>query len=344
MQAIRKLAASPGFAIADVASPSPKPGEVLIAVEAAGLCGTDLHIADWTPGYEGMTAHMPVTLGHEFAGRVLAGSSAFVGRRVVVRPSTVCAECEDCASARHDRCNKRRGIGIHRNGGFASLAVAPEENCLVVDEALDPEIAALTEPLTVAMEAIRRSGLEEGERLLIIGPGPIGALAALAAAELSPATVVVAGRNDDHRLATLRSLGLTHVFDTAEQDLAARLLSAGVPRQFERVIEAAGSTEAIMLGLRHLAPGGVLTVAGIHGRTVDVDLTALVRASQEIRGSYRAPVTLWPMAIELLQRKPERFRRLITHRLQLQKADEAFAVMRRREAMKVIFTPKAQAS
>ncbi len=343
MIAIRKCATAPGIAFAPAPQPRPAKGEVLIAVEAAGLCGTDLHIADWTPGYESMAANLPVTLGHEFAGRVIEGPSSWLKRRVVVRPSTVCDSCVECGDRRHDLCRQRRGIGIHRNGGFAAFAAVPEHNCIPVDESLEAEVAALAEPLTVAMEAIRRSGLREGERLLIIGPGPIGALAALAAEPLHPEYIVIAGRGDGARLGVLHSVGFTHAFDTADADLSAQLAAASLPSRFERVIEAAGSGAAVATGLRHLAPGGVLTIAGIHASPMQIDLTILVRSGQEVRGSYRAPVGVWHDAIALLQAAPERFRRLITHRHAMGEAEEAFGAMRRREALKVMLRPESGA-
>jgi threonine 3-dehydrogenase len=341
MRAIRKLTAEPGFELLSTIVPSPQHGEALIAVEAAGLCGTDLHIADWTPGYESMAAGLPVTLGHEFAGRVIAGASSLLNRLVVVRPSTVCVDCNACGAMRHDHCSKRRGIGIHRDGGFSSFVAVPEENCLVIDNGLDAEVAALAEPLTVAMEAVRRSGLKQGENLLIIGPGPIGALTALAAEDLMPRSIAVVGRDDGLRLNQLQQLGIGHVFDIAKGELSDELASAGLPQRFDRVVEASGSAAAVELGLKHLMPGGVLTIAGIHARPVAIDLTALVRSNQDVRGSYRAPVSVWPEALSLLSRQPERFRRLITHRFNFDNATEAFAAMRRREAMKVIFKPEA---
>jgi threonine 3-dehydrogenase len=343
MTAIRKVVPARGFDICEIPVPEAASGEVFVAVEAAGLCGTDLHIVDWTLGYESMTGAMPVTLGHEFAGRAIDGPPGLRGRRVVVRPSTVCAACVACGKRRHDDCSKRRGIGIHRNGGFAPFAIAPADNCIPVDEDLDAEIAALTEPLTVGIEAVRRSGLASGERLLIIGPGPIGAMAAMAAKAIGPAAIVIAGRNDHARLAVLRRAGFLQTFDTADRDLGSQLAEAGIPARFERVIEAAGSAAAVVIGLDMLAPGGVLTVAGIHTNLVEIDLTALVRKGLDLRGSYRAAVGDWPEAIALLQSQPEHFRSLITHRCALSSANEAFAAMRRREAMKVMFMPETAA-
>lgn len=322
MLALRKTSAAEGPRLEQVAEPTPAGGEALVAVEAAGICGTDLHIADGSPGYESMASALPVTLGHEFAGRVVAGRAALLSR-VVVRPSVICGVCEDCAKGSEDHCRRRRGIGIHRQGGFAALAVVPARNCVALPDALDAELAALVEPMTVAAHAVAQAGIGAGSDVLVLGPGPIGLGAAIFAAEAG-AEVSVRGRDDAPRLALARGLGFE---------------AGGEETRFDAVIEAAGSPEAAADGLRHLRPGGRLVIAGIHARPASIDLTALVRAEHAIIGSYRAPVAAWPRTIAAIAARPERFRALITHRLPLAAALEGFEAMRSRAACKVMLTP-----
>jgi threonine 3-dehydrogenase len=345
MLALRKETPAPGITLKDVAPPRElAQGEVLIAVEAAGICGTDLHIAEWTTGYESMTRAMPVTLGHEFAGRVVGGASALHGRRVVVRPSVVCGRCAACGSGNSDACRTRTGIGIGRDGGFAAHVIVPEANCLSLPDGLEFELAALTEPLTVAAEALRRATLQPKQRLLVLGPGPIGLMIALLAQDLGLESIVLAGRGDAARLAVAATLGVTHTLDIADKPLADALTAQRLGHEFDAVIEATGAGPAVTSALGVLKPDGVLVVCGIHAGPVPIDLVRLVRGSHDIRGSYRALPALWPEIVDRIARAPERFRPLITHRLVLADALAGFDLMRERAAAKVMLFPNGRSS
>lgn len=334
MLAIRKATPEPGLVCHEVEAPGiGRDDEVLIRVEAAGICGTDLHIADWTAGYEAMASAMPVTLGHEFAGRVERGPSDWLGRRAVVRPSVTCGHCEGCRQRGEDGCTARTGIGIRRDGGFASLASVPARNCVAVPDGLDPELAALTEPMTVAAQAVARAGTVEGKRVLVLGPGPIGLGVALFAERAGAAALTIAGRDDAARLACARALGFDDSRDAVADD------EPLTPAGFDVVFEATGVPEVASAAQRLLAPGGVLVICGIHARPASFDLTAMVRLEQSVVGSYRAPVARWDEVVAAIAAAPERFRKLISHRLPLGEALDGFALMRSRAAIKVMLKP-----
>lgn len=344
MLALRKLAPEPGLALREVPEPpAPGPGEVTIRVAAAGICGTDLHVADWTAGYAAMASAMPVTLGHEFMGTIAhlgAGISGLrVGDRVVVRPSVVCGHCEPCRSGRSEDCVTRRGIGIMRDGGFAALAIVPAENCLAVPDALPDALAALTEPMTVSAEAVDTAGVKPGDAVLIIGPGTIGQGAALFAEAAGAARVVVAGRDDKARLATLRELGVPDVVDTAGSSLREALEGAGLPLSYHVIIEATGVPSIVGEALDLLALRGVLAICGIHARPASIDLTALVRRHQQVRGSYRAPLATWPRVIRYLTENAGRVSKMVSAERPLIDALDAFAQARSRSASKIILRP-----
>ncbi|MDP3408512.1 zinc-binding dehydrogenase [Bosea sp. (in: a-proteobacteria)] len=344
MLALRKLAPTPGIALCDAPEPgAPGPGEVLLAIGAAGICGTDLHIADWTAGYEAMTAAMPVTLGHEFSGRVVAAgagvSALAVGTRVVARPSVVCGVCASCRGGRSQDCMARTGMGVGCNGGFAAQVVAPAENCVAVPDGLDDALAALTEPMTVCAEAVDTAGVQPGDTVLVIGPGTIGQGIALFAQAAGAARVVIAGRDDAARLATLRALGFPDTVDTAGRSLSGALAAAGLPSRFDVVIEAAGVPALVPEALELLALRGVLTICGIHARPAMIDLTKLVRRHQQIRGSYRAPLETWPRVIAFLAADPQRMRLLISEAVPLADAVAAFARAKSRTASKIMLLP-----
>ncbi len=339
MLALRKVAAAPGIALVGTARPRPAAGEVLLRMEAAGICGTDIHIAEWTPGYESMASCLPVTLGHEAAGIVIEGPDAWLGRRAVLRPSVLCGRCEACLSGRSGSCRARRGIGIHRSGAFASEIVVPEANLVAVPEDIDAELAALTEPLTVSHEAARNAAIEPGDRVLVVGPGPIGLAAAHFARKAGARRVVVAGRRDEPRLACARAMGFADCLDTADAGLTRSLADAGLPAEHDAVIEATGVAALVPELISLLAPFGRLVIAGIHAAPAQVDLTALVRRHQRIVGSYRAPLSAWPEVLAALADDGEVLRRLVSHRLPLSRIGEGFMAMASRQAVKVMVTP-----
>lgn len=344
MLALRKHAPEPGLSLCVTDEPgAPGPGEALLSVSAAGICGTDLHIADWTAGYESMAAAMPVTLGHEFAGHVVAIGEGVaglaVGARVVVRPSTVCGHCEQCAGGHREDCVRRTGIGVGRNGGFAARVVVPAENCVALPDGLDDGLAALTEPMTVCAEAVDTAGVEPGDTVLIIGPGTIGQGIALFAQAAGAARIVIAGRDDAARLATLNALGFQDTVDSVGTSLTGALAAAGLPLAYDVIIEAAGVPALVPEALELLALRGVLTICGIHAKPASIDLTRLVRRHQQIRGSYRAPLATWPLVIAFLAADPRRMALLIGERAPLSDAVAAFARAKSRSAAKILLLP-----
>ncbi|MCX7685201.1 MAG: alcohol dehydrogenase catalytic domain-containing protein [Acetobacteraceae bacterium] len=339
MLALRKPHPAPGLLLCEVPEPTPAPGEVLLRVHAVGICGTDLHIADWTAGYGHMAAYMPVTLGHEAAGEIVVLGEGVqgcaVGARVTFRPSTACGRCAACGSGRPEDCADRRGIGIHRDGAFAAFVSVPAANCLLLPAGVDTELGALAEPLSVGLHAADLAAARPGARVLVLGPGPIGLAAALFAAQAG-AEVVVAGRGDAARLALAREAFGLKAVDSLE--CAPTSVFAGYP-PFDAVIEAAGAAAAVADGLALLRPGGVLVVAGIHSAPVGLDLTRLVRAELRVQGTYRAPAGDWQRVLAALARDGERLRRLITHRLPLAAAERGFALARAGQACKVLLLP-----
>lgn len=345
MLALRKTSTLAGLGLWHISPPAAvEEDDVVLTVEAAGICGSDLHIEESAPSYDFMASALPVTIGHEFCARVLEparnGQGPARGQRVVVRPSVVCGVCAACTSGAEDDCTNRTGIGVRRDGAFAVQVVVPARNCLAVPAGVSPTLAALAEPLSVGLQAASRAGVERGQRVLVIGPGTIGQAAALFAREAGAAEVVVAGRDDEPRLSVLRRMGFDALVDSAGHgSLRAALEAAGRPLVYDAVIEASGAAPMVAQGLDLLRPGGVLCACGIPGAPVPVDLAALVRRNHQIRGSYRAPPAQWPRVLAFIAAHPEWLEPMVTHRLPLSDALEGFALSRSRQASKVVLMP-----
>lgn len=341
MLAIQKVAPGFGLAAAEVAMPDLLPGEVLVEVRAAGICGSDLHVYEWTSSYEWMQPLMPLTIGHEFAGRIAATAPDVdrlgIGQRVTVWPSIPCTRCQACLEGQPENCFDKTTIGLTRAGAFANFVSAPAGNCFVLPDAVDDELAALTEPLCVGARAVEVGEIRLGQTAVVLGAGMIGLAIALMA-RLAGASVIVVGLGDATRLTCASALGFEHTVDLETESLAAAV-GRIVGGKVDRVFEATGAGSSIKDGLAVLKRGGVMVTTGIHARPVEINLTDLVRNKHQIRGSHGAVRSTWHTVIALLAQSGEAFRPLITHRLPLSQTVDGFELARSKAAMKVMLRP-----
>ena len=234
---------------------------------------------------------------------------------------------------------RRSGIGIFRDGGFCQEMVAPLRNCVPISAEMPSAHAALTEPLTVAHEAVRNAALQPNDPVLVLGPGPIGLGAALFAREAG-AKVILVGRDDAARLEIGRRLGFFCAIDTGNRPLVEALAAEGAPARFAAIIEATGVPAVLAAALPLMAPRGRMVVAGIHPGPAEIDVTRMVREHQSLTGTYRAPVSTWPVVIAWIARNPDLAETLISARLPLGRIEEGFAMMRQRAVAKVIIEPE----
>lgn len=299
MQALRTLRAADGGEPVDMPIPEPlSPDEVLVRVIATGVAGSDLQVDEWTPSQAFMTDGLPVALGHEFVGRIETGPQR--GRRVLVRPSVACGRCIACVQGRHDDCEHRSSIALMRDGTFDPWVRVPLRNCVPIPATLSDELAALAEPMSIAMQALRVAGPVRGARVLVIGPGLVGQSIAVLARRGGAAQVVVSGFGDAARFGVLRRMGFAALVNMAEGDLAALAAPFTGGAEFDLVIEATGVPETIHDALPLLRRDGVVVVTGIHARPLQLDLTRLVRRQHQVRGSFRPAEADWAQTMLLL--------------------------------------------
>jgi len=342
MLALQKIRAEAGVALAQTSDPgAPAPHELLIKIAATGICGTDLHLDHWAEGFRFIAPLLPVTLGHEFTGDVIAvggQTSGFAaGDRVVVQPALSCGTCTYCAAGHHNDCLNRVGLGMQVSGGFASHVRAPAKHCLHIPAAIDAELGALIEPLTTSAHAVALAEITPGTRAIVFGPGPIGQGAAIFARKAG-ADVTVVGHGDTARLATLRALGFGSLIDLAEPGGQARL-TALAGAGFDVAIEASGAPPVINTGLASLRPYGTFILAGMPERQASLDVMLIVRGRHKMIGCSRAPDSAWHTVIEALAEDPEGFRPMITHRLPLTEALAGFELAHSKTASKVLLFP-----
>lgn len=342
MLALQKTRDDRGLELRDIpAPPPPGLGQVLIEVAATGICGSDLSIDSWGASYSAfMTKMLPVTLGHETAGTVIAvgpgAGDTKIGDRVVVNPAIACGTCAACLDDDPVGCVDRQALGMVIDGAFARQFLAPAAYLFKLPDNVPLELGALVEPLSVGAHALRVSGMKAGDRVLVFGPGPIGQGVAALARAFGAKEVALVGMNDAPRFDVLRSMGLDHLYDMAVDGDADRLkASAG----YDVVIDAAGVPSVINQGLGLLRSEGVLAVAGMSEKPAELDLLKLVKNRLQIRGVSRIPPSIWPVVIDALAADPASFAPLVTHRMKLSSALEAFEMCRKGEASKVLLIP-----
>jgi L-iditol 2-dehydrogenase len=309
--------------------PAPGPGELLIAPEAVGICGTDVEIYEGGMAYfrDGLAAY-PVVPGHEWAGTVVdvgPGVAGFAaGDRVVGEVAIGCGHCVRCRSGRPHVCATRTETGIaRRDGAMATRLVFPAAHAYPVD--LPARAAALVEPTSVALNAARR-GEVAGRTVAVVGAGPIGLLVAQCARAEGADTLLVADTRPD-RLALAAELGFAPLpADVGADDVDVAVLCAGGPA-------------ALAAALDVVRPGGVLVAVGLCGHpTIPFDFDRVVLRDLAVRGVLGS-VGMWPDAIALIAGGQVRAEPLVTAAYGLEQVPDALAALTAPGSMKVLVTP-----
>jgi (R,R)-butanediol dehydrogenase/meso-butanediol dehydrogenase/diacetyl reductase len=246
------------LAITDQPDPTPAAGELLLRVDACGICGSDLHVSDAYP--------LPgLVLGHEFCGTVESVGAHVddfeAGDRVTALSLTTCGYCAACLSGRPRKCPSAVMVGIERPGAFAEYVTMPARDVFRLPNTLDPRHGALIEPLSVALHTVDRAELEPGDDVLVIGGGPVGLAVALWARQLGAREVVVSDPVEKRR-ALAESLGASTTVDPTKDDVgdAFEAVTGTRPRV---VIECVGVPGMIQHAVDVAATDATVVVAGV---------------------------------------------------------------------------------
>jgi threonine 3-dehydrogenase len=321
--------------------PSPGPGEVLLRMEAASICGTDIHLFHWDP-WAAEILTPPTILGHELAGRVAAMGEGVTrvreGDLVGVESHIVDWSCAQCRAGQMHLCRNLRVFGAHVDGGFAEYVVVPQANA-IESNGLDPAVVALQEPMGNAVHAAFVEPIE-GRSVAVTGCGPIGLLS-VAVAKASGASWVVATDVEPYRLEIARTMGADLALDAREPDTVERIVEATNGDGVEVVLEMSGSRQALDQALEFVTRGGRISLLGIFASPVEVHLSDLViQKGLRIYGVYgRRIYETWERTQSLLRSGAVDPTPLITHRFDLADWQQAFDLVASRHAGKVVLLP-----
>ena len=341
MLALRKLSPeATTLSLEEVPVPEPGAGQARIAVTAAGMCGTDLHILDGTYG-----SRPPVTLGHEIAGRVDAVGDGvdpgWVG--ALVAPETAfgtCGRCDWCRTARPMLCRDRLSVGSGVDGGFAAAVVVPASKLHRLPDCLDERSAALMEPLACGCNSLFDPAvIEAGDRVLVTGPGPVGLLAAQLARIAGGRVGVVGTAGDRQRLAVATQLGFETLVIDDPADLE-RLRGEAQDRQVDVVVEASGAPPAVRSALTWLRPRGTLVQMGLLSGDIAVPFGEIVTRELTVRAGFGSSPASWLRAVRLVRDRLVELDPLISEVLPLRDWPRALDAFERRDGLKTVFDPR----
>jgi threonine 3-dehydrogenase len=338
MQAIVKERPAPGLTVTTVPDPVPSSGEVLIAVRHAGVCGTDLHIADWDAWASGRM-HPPVVIGHEFAGEIVrvgpGVTELSVGQLVTAEGHIVCGHCLQCRTGNGHICRNTRIIGVDRDGAFANLIVMPASNVLTLD-GIPTEIGAIMDPMGNAFHTVLTADIP-GSTVFVVGCGPIGCFA-VGIARAAGAAKVIASDVNPKRLALAAKMGAHVTIDAKAGDVTTQVLAATGGEGADVVCEMSGIPSALHQAFASVRMGGRVQLLGIPKDQVAVDFaTEIIFKGITVYGVVgRKMYETWHQMRRFLSAGLFDPRPVITHRFPLARIDDALAAIRSGDAGKVI--------
>ena len=345
MKAIVKTSAGPGAEVRDVPVPTCGPGELLLRVKRAGVCGTDLHIVEWDRWSQGRLKP-PVTLGHEFVGEVIergAGVTQFeLGDHVSCESHIVCQHCTACRTGNAHVCPNTRILGVDVNGGFAEMVTVPAANAWRAPANVPIEVAAVMEPLGNAVHTAFAGPLS-GCNIVVTGCGPIG-LFAVGVARAAGAARVFASDVSPFRLDLARKMQADVVIDPSKERLDERVRELTGGEGADGVLEMSGNPNAVRDGLAALRNGGRLSLLGLPKEAFELDWNRLVIfKGVTMHGIIgRRMYETWYQMDNLLGSGRLDIRPAITHVMPMAEFDQAIALLRSGNAGKVVLVPWGQ--
>ena len=345
MHAVVKAAKGPGAEIREVPIPTCGPGELLLRVLRAGVCGTDLHIYTWDRWSEARI-RPPVTLGHEFVGEVVergAGVTEFeLGERVSCESHIVCNHCLACRTGNGHVCENTRILGVDVNGGFAEYVAVPAVNAWRVPPNVPLEVAGVMEPLGNAVHTAFAGELSAAT-IAVTGCGPIG-LFAIGVARAAGASCVVATDVSPYRLELARTMKADAVVDVSRESFVERVKELTRGRGLDGVLEMSGNPDAVRDGLMALRNGGRISLLGLPKEPFALDWNQLVIFKGiTVHGIIgRRMYQTWYQMDNLLRSGRLDIRPAITHVMPMEKFDEAIELLRGGKAGKVVLVPWGQ--
>ncbi len=342
MKAVVKPGPQPGLELAQRPIPEAGPGEVLVKVRAASICGTDLHIYNWD-AWAQSRIHPPVIVGHEVCGDVVARGAMVtepqIGDFVSLESHVICNICQYCRTGRGHICENTRLIGVDRDGGFAEYIAIAAQNAWKQPADLPVEIAALQENFGNAVHTAFAADVT-AKKVLVTGCGPVGVMAIMVA-KAAGARAIYASDVSDYRLNMARAAGADLTLNPRRDDVVAIVREATDGEGVDVLLEMSGAVTAIDQGFTLLKPGGEAALLGVSPGpfTFDWNHHIIFKGARVYGITGRRLWETWYQSRGLVRSGAVNLAPLITHRFKLEEYDKAFETMASGQSGKVVLFP-----
>ena len=337
MDAIVKPVAGVGLELRRVPVPEPGPGEVLIKVHKTAICGTDVHIYDWTP-WSAEHVKPPMVIGHEYVGEIAALGAGVTGLTVGMRVSgeghITCGHCRNCHTGNIQWCKNTKGVGVDRDGAFAEYVCIPEKNVIMIDPQLDEDVVAFFDAFGNATHTALMFNLV-GEDVLITGAGPIGIIACGICKYAGARRVVITDMNE-YRLDLARKMGADAAVNVAKEDLQEVMKQQGLVEGFDVGLEMSGSGAAFKQLLSVMRNGGKVSLLGLGNGPISLDMNLIIGKGLTLQGIYGRKMDNWHQMSYMVQGGLD-LHPVITHRFHYTEFEKGFEAMHSGNSGKVIF-------
>ncbi len=337
MKALIKDKNEAGLTLLEIAEPTIGARDVLIKVIKTGICGTDLHIYEWDD-WASNTIKVPLTIGHEFVGKIVElGSdvkSFSVGDLVSGEGHLVCGQCRNCLAGRRHLCSFTLGLGVNRDGAFAEYVSIPESNVWLHDKDVNMDVAAIFDPFGNAVHTAYSFSLL-GEDVVVTGAGPIGIMSAIVARHAGARNVVITDPNP-YRRELAKKFGVTLAIDPTIESLAEVQKKLGMKIGFDVGFEMSGNGTAFKEMICNMAHGGKIALLGIPAQGYDIDWKQVIFKMLTLKGIYgREMFETW-YQMNVLTRGGLDISPIITHQFHFSEYEDAFKTMKSKESGKII--------
>lgn len=337
MKSLVKAKPEVGIWMQDVDKPTIGHNDVLVKVNKTAICGTDIHIFNWDD-WAKATIPVPMTVGHEFAGKIVDLGSEVkgldIGDRVSAEGHVTCGHCRKCRAGERHLCRNTIGIGVDRPGAFAEYISVPASNICKLPDTINDELGAMLDPLGNAAHTALEFDLV-GEDVLITGAGPIGIMAVAIARHVGARHIVITDIND-YRLSIAKKMGATKAINVTHETPEDVMHDLGMTEGFDVGLEMSGNARAFSSMLDAMNHGGKIAMLGIMPEDATINWHHVIFKGLEIKGIYgRRMFETWYKMIAMLESGLD-LSPVLTHRYSVDNFAEAFDVMRSGNSGKVI--------